>query len=331
MLEVYLGLAIESEIETIETYSFWKCAMSRLPDFEAWAIFAKVAEMGAFARAAGELGLSKATVSKAVSRLETRMGATLFHRTSRRLSLTESGRTALERASRILAEGEAIEAEAAAQSSEPRGLVRLATPMSFGLRHVGPILPEFLSLYPQITLDLSLSDEKVDLVAEGFDLGVRIGVLPDSSLLARRLCGVKLALVGAPSYFEQHGTPQHPRDLVWHRALTYTYALTPNIWRFGHQMLGEQSVSVSGLLKVNNSDAMLPTLKAGMGLALLPEFLVWPELADGSLRAVMGEWQSMEIGLHLVSPPGRSRPARVRVLSDFLAERLASAAWAQPD
>ena len=305
--------------------------MSRLPDFEAWAIFAKVAEMGAFARAAAELGLSKATVSKAVGRLETRMGATLFHRTSRRLALTESGRSALERANRILAEGEALEAEAAAQSTEPRGMVRLAAPMSFGLRHVAPILPEFLSRFPQITLDLSLSDERVDLVAEGFDLGVRIGKLPDSSLLARRLCGVKLALVGAPAYFDKHGTPQHPRDLVWHRALTYTYALTPNTWRFEHRTLGEQLVSVTGLLKVNNSDAMLPTLKAGMGLALLPEFLVWPELADGSLSAVMSDWQSMEIGLHLVSPPGRSRPARVRALSDFLAEHLTSAAWARDD
>lgn len=303
--------------------------MSRLPDFEAWAIFAKVAEMGAFARAAGELGLSKATVSKAVGRLETRVGATLFHRTSRRLALTESGRTALERANRILAEGEAVEAEAAAQSSEPRGVVRLAAPMSFGLRHIGPILPEFMHRYPQITIDLSLSDEKVDLVAQGFDLGVRIGALPDSSLLARRLCGMKLALVGAPAYFEQHGTPQHPHDLVGHKALTYAYALTPNAWRFEHQTLGSQTVSVTGALKVNNSDAMLPTLKAGLGLALLPEFLVWPELADGSLRAVMTDWQSMEIGLHLVSPPGRSRPTRVRVLSEFLAEHLASAAWAR--
>jgi DNA-binding transcriptional LysR family regulator len=155
--------------------------------------------------------------------------------------------------------------------------------------------------------------------------------LPDSSLLAKRLCGVRLALVGSPGYFQVHGRPTHPRDLVWHRALTYAYALTPETWRFVHATEGEQAVTVSGPLKVNNSDALLPTLKAGLGLALLPEFIVWPELADGSVESVMCDWRPPPIALNLVSPPGRLRPARVRVLHDFLAERLATAAWALPE
>ncbi|WP_022720930.1 LysR family transcriptional regulator [Rhodopseudomonas sp. B29] len=296
--------------------------MAGLPDFEALAIFAKVVELRSFAAAAAELALSKATVSKAVTRLETRLGARLFNRTSRRLALTDAGHRLAERAAQLLADGEAAESEALAQSAAPRGLVRLAVPMTFGVKVIAPLLPDFLAMYPEVSVDLHLSDAMVDLIGEGFDAGVRIATLPDSSLVARRLCAMPRYTVAARSYLERHGRPTHPMQLADHRCLGYAYLSTPNTWHYTNAT-GEQAVvRPSGPLRVNNGEALLPAAIAGLGIADLPEFIVGDAIAAGEVEVILAGWHQRESAVHLVMPPGGPRPARVEVLSDFLAQRL---------
>lgn len=298
--------------------------MSRLPDLEALAIFAKVVELRSFAAAADDLKLSKATVSKAVTRLETRLGARLFNRTSRRLALTDAGQALVGRATRVLAEGEAAELEALEQSTAPRGQVRLAAPMSFGLSDVAPILPDFMARYPEVSVDLSLSDATIDLIGEGFDMALRIAALPDSSLMARRLRPVERHLVGSPAYFAAHGVPTHPSQLADHACLAYAYLPTPETWRFRHASGEESSIRLEGPLRANNATALLPALIAGRGIALQPDFICGPALAEGQLVSVMPDWKATPIALHLVMPPGGPRPARVEALADYLTRRLSA-------
>lgn len=296
----------------------------RLPDFEAWSIFACVVEHKSFTAAAGALGISKATVSKAITRLEVQVGAPLFHRTSRRLALTESGTKLVEHARAILAEGQAAEEAARDEASEPGGLVRLAAPMSFGLRHVGPVVAEFLCRYEGISVDMHLSDAKVDLIGQGFDIGLRIASLPDSSLRARKLRDVKTHIVAAPSYLERYSTPRHPVELGEHECLRYSLLAAPEFWRFHNDKGEEAVVRPRGRLRANNSDAMLSSLRLGHGVAVVPDFIIDADLASGAVVPILQEWSPQSVALHLVTPPGTIRPARVTALIDFLTERLGS-------
>lgn len=298
-----------------------------MPDFEGLAMFAKVAEERSFAGAARSLGVSVATVSRAVARLEERLGARLLNRTSRQLALTEFGAALAERAGQVY--GLALQAEGAMreQAAQPRGLVRLAAPMAFGLRWVAPLLPDFFRQYPEVQLDLHLSDATVDLVGDGFDAGLRIAVLPDSSLVARRLSSVARFIVAAPAYLERHGTPTHPADLAAHACLGYAYRARSDTWHFANAAGEEASVKPHGPLRVTNSEAMLPTVLAGLAICELPEFMAAEYVRDGRLVRLLADWTMPLGGLYFVTPSARSRPAKVEALGRFLAERLSQPVW----
>jgi DNA-binding transcriptional LysR family regulator len=302
-------------------------SMSGLPDFEALAMVAKVAEERSYAGAARALGVSVATVSRAVTRLEERLGGRLFNRTSRRLALTDLGRGVAERAARVLWEAEEAESTARELASRPRGTVRLAVPMSFGLRWVAPLLPDFFRLYPDISVDLHLSDASADLIGEGFDAALRIAVLEESSLVARRLCSIGRQVVAAPAYLTRYGRPQHPGELASHHCLGYAYRARGDVWRFAGPAGETVAVTPSGPLRVTNVDALLPTLLEGLGIAELPDFIAAEHLASGRLDAILTDWQLASGGLYFVTPTTRNRPAKVEVLGDFLAARLSRPRW----
>jgi DNA-binding transcriptional LysR family regulator len=294
-----------------------------LPDFEGWAVFATVAEQRSFSAAATTLGVSKATVSKTVTRLETRLGVMLFHRTSRRLALTDSGAALVERAQTMLAD--AVETEECAREDVgvPRGTVRLAVPMSLGITEVGPVIATFLAAYPDISVEMHLSDGLVDLVGEGYDVAVRIGTLPDSSLRARKLRDVRRLIVASPGWVSRHPEVRTPDDLQAADVFGYT-----NLPRHRQIILtredgSEAALPANGRLRANNADAMLAAVEAGLGVAMAPDFIVASALATGRLVTILDDWLPTPVALHLVTSPGLLRPRRVEALIVFLSERLA--------
>lgn len=296
--------------------------MSKIPDMEAWAIFARVVELRSFSAAAEQLGISNATVSKAISRLEQRLGLTLFHRTTRTLSLTPSGQSLAGRAAALLSDAEAAEQCAREEATGPRGLVRVAVPMTFGIVHVAPVLPDLLVQCPGLSIDLHLSDERIDLIENGIDVALRIGALADSSLKARKLADIPTLLVAAPAYLAARGEPRAPEDLSGHSCFAYSNVERPDRWRMVTQDGREASVQPRGSLITNNGEAMLPALIAGQGIALLPEFILKRDLEAGRLAHILPEWSGPPIALHLVTPSSGPRPARVSAVIDFFLKQF---------
>jgi DNA-binding transcriptional LysR family regulator len=303
-------------------------SMSKLPDFEGLAMFAKVAEERSFAAAAQAMGVSVATVSRAVTRLEERLGGRLFNRTSRRLALTDYGHSLAERASKVYAEAEATEDFARETSSRPRGLVKLAAPLSFGARWVAPILPEFFRRFPDIAIDLHLTDAHTDLIGDGFDAALRIAIMEDSSLVARLIAPVSRFVVAAPTYIARHGRPQHPSELTAHQCLSYANRAKRDTWRFAHRKTAEEClITPTGQLRGTSVEALLPTVLEGLAITELPEFIATQYFSAKALEPILTDWLLPEGGLYFVTPTARARPAKVSALADFLIAKLTDAPW----
>lgn len=288
-------------------------------------VFARVAAMGGFSAAARALGLSQTMATRHVGALEERLGVMLFHRTTRRLTLTEAGRRYLAACERLLTGIEEAEAAATADRVEPRGTLRLNVPLSFGAREIAPALAAFTRAHPAVSVDLGLGDRVVDLVDEGWDVAVRIGVLADSGLLARRLAPCRTLVCAAPAYLAERGTPHTLADLGGHNCMGYTLpsAIGADHWAFGRD--GAEVVRVAGNLRASNGDALVAAALAGQGLIYQPTFLVGDAVRDGHLVALRLDQPTYGLlAVHAVLPFGRHPPAKVRAFIDFLARRFGS-------
>ena len=294
------------------------------------AVFVQVVRAGSFTAAAEKLDLSKSVVSKYVTRLEDRLGARLLNRTTRRLSLTEAGQAFFERSQRALGEIEEAEAEVSRLQGEPRGELRLSSPMSFGILHVAPLLPAFQARYRELSVDVVLDDRKTDLVDEGFDLAIRIGDLPDSSLVARRLGPCRHVVCGSPEYFARNGVPQSPEDLADHPALTYRYQDAPAEWRLVDGDGNYHRVVIDSRLQMNNSLALREALLKGAGVTLTPTFVVGSDIKAGLLMAVLTEYRALEVSIYAVYPQRKHLSPKVRAFIDYLSEQIDDPPYWEP-
>ncbi len=295
--------------------------MAYIDPLEGVSVFAAVVEAESFSGAARTLRCSKAAVSTQIRKLEDRLGVRLLNRTTRRVSLTGEGRAYFEHARRML--DEAREATDAIDSldAEPRGLLRVNAPMSFGILHLGPALTEFIKAHTKVEVELNLNDRRIDLIEEGFDLAVRIARLADSTLIARRLAPCRRVIVAAPDYWKRHGRPTSPEDLRNHEALIYEHMENPDTWRFKGPG-GAISVAVRGRYRANNGEVLMEAAKAGLGVCLEPTFLCCRDLQRGELEIALENFEDDAISVYAVYPHRRHLSTRVRALVDFLVEHF---------
>jgi DNA-binding transcriptional LysR family regulator len=286
-------------------------------------VFTAVVDSASFVAAGEALGMSKAAVSRYVSELEQRLGVRLMHRTTRKLSLTPEGEVFLSRCRDILSSIEASEEEISTRRVTVSGLLKVSVPVSFGIRHLAPLWSEFLNQHPQVTLDVQLADRFIDLVDEGFDLAVRIGRLPDSSLISRRLASTRLVLCASPSYLKRRGTPHHPSDLTHHDILGYSLLAMGDQWQFTGPE-GAISVKVRPRMWSNNGDTCIAAAVQGAGIQLQPTFLIEQHLANGELVEILPQFRSIDLDIFAVYPSRKFVLPKVRAMVEFLSIKLDS-------
>jgi DNA-binding transcriptional LysR family regulator len=287
--------------------------------FGAIPVFVAVVENGGFSAAARTLGISKSAVSKRINQLEAHLGVRLLHRTTRKLSLTEAGERYFEHAAQALtAAGQAEDAVTELQG-EPQGNLKISSPMSFGRLHVAPLIPKLLQRYPKLQIDLVMDDRKVDLVAGGFDVAIRAGNLPASTLIARKLAPVRQVLCASPDYIDRYDRPGTPAELSGHNCVLYSYSSDAGEWTLIGES-GPETVTVSGSYQVNNSEALLEALREGIGIGRLPTFVAGPDLKTGRLVKLFESYRLPDFTLYAVFPERQYLPAKVRAFLDFAIE-----------
>ena len=282
------------------------------------AVFTRAVDSGSFSAAARRLGISKSAVSAQVQRLEGRLGVRLLNRTTRRLSMTEAGGAYYRHCVRILAEAEVAEQAASALQREPRGTLRISAPDSFGWMHVAPAVPAFLQRYPDLAVDITLSPAHVNLVDEGLDLAIRIGLIVDSALVVRKLAPSRLVPCAAPSYLKDRGTPGEPRELAGHNCLCTGLLPWGDEWRLVGKR-GEARVAVSGTFRSNNAEMLRAAAIDGVGVAILPTWAAAEPLRSGLLRRVLEAWEPPQSTVYAVYPGNRLMSMKVRAFVDHLA------------
>jgi DNA-binding transcriptional LysR family regulator len=281
-----------------------------------------VVEAGSFNAAGERLGVAKSMVSRRISQLENRLGSRLLHRTTRRLTLTEAGRNFYQRAVRILAELDEAEQSVAAENTALRGAIKLAAPLTFGLRHLAGAITDFLDTHPAIELNLDLNDRNINLIEEGFDLAVRIGELQDSTLVARRLGNSRAVTCASRAYLERYGEPAHPDELRRHVGLQYSNLGYRQHWQYetpqGETVFAQPQIRI----RANNGEALACAAVAGLGITTGPTFILGSYLREDSLVSILRNYRRPAVGIYALYPPGRMLPRRIRAFSDFLAERF---------